>query len=199
MLLRSTAICCPRLSFTFTRGKPLQLSGPWSERAWFSSSRLPMRWANKPKDPRSCSQFLISQWREQRFIWLRSSSRRKFRSSRRPVDLSIQSLYDIQSLSYLWQMLYSLLGTSNLKIMLERHEQIKPIYLQRECWALFFFQSYFNTIHLLPVINSFRKEHHNNSVFFTFPICYLPIFAFDLKQSRHVSSGSTPWHMHAWK
>ena len=41
MLFCSTSVCC--LSFTVTGGKPLQLSGPWSDRAWFTSPRLPIR------------------------------------------------------------------------------------------------------------------------------------------------------------
>ena len=87
MLFLSTAVCWPGFCFIVTRGNPLQLSGPWSDKAWFSSSREPTRCANKPKEPSNCSQFLISQWREHRLMLLRSSSRRNVRSSRRPVDL----------------------------------------------------------------------------------------------------------------
>ena len=55
MLFLSIAVCCPGFSLIVTRGKPLQLSGPWSDNAWFNSSREPIRWANEPTDPNSCS------------------------------------------------------------------------------------------------------------------------------------------------
>ena len=88
MLLLSIPVCCPGLCFTVTREKPLQLSGPCSDNAWFRSSREPTQWANKPKEPKSCSQLRISQCREHRLMWLRSSSSKNWRSSRRPVDLN---------------------------------------------------------------------------------------------------------------
>lgn len=89
MLFLTTAVCWPGLSFTVTRGIPIQLSGPWSDKAWFNSSSEPIRCANKPKEPSNCSQLRISQSREQRLTLLRSSSRRNVRSSRRPVDLHV--------------------------------------------------------------------------------------------------------------
>lgn len=33
----------------------------------------------------------------------------------------------------------------------------------------------------------------------TWSLDYLPMLALDLKQSRQVSSGSTPWHVHPWR
>ena len=99
MLFLSIGVCCPGFPLIVTRGKPLQLSGPWSDNAWFNSSREPIRWANEPRDPNSCSQFLISQWREQRFMLLRSSSSRNWRSSRKPVDLLSRFFFENQIIS----------------------------------------------------------------------------------------------------
>ena len=98
MLFLSIGVCCPGFPLIVTRGKPLQLSGPWSDNAWFNSSQEPIRWENEPRDPNSCSQFLISQWREQRFALLRSSSRRNWRSSRKPVDLLSRFFFNIKLL-----------------------------------------------------------------------------------------------------
>ena len=102
MLFLSNGVCCPGFPLIVTRGKPLQLSGPRSDNAWFNSSLEPIRWANEPRDPNSCSQFLISQWREQRFALLRSSSRRNWRSSRKPVDLLSRLFFNIKLLVARW-------------------------------------------------------------------------------------------------
>ena len=102
-----------------------------------------MRFANNPNEPKSCSQFLISQCREQRLMLLNSSSNRKLRSSRRP-----EHLY---------------------------REKVK-----RVGWV--------------------RFATHETCLYDTnkfYQVSHLPMFAFDLKQSRQVSSASTPWHVQA--
>ena len=106
MLCLSTAVCWPGFCFTVTRGKPLQLSGPWSDKAWLSASKEPTR-VNSPSEL-SCSQLRISQCKEHRLMLLRSSSSRNVRSSLRPVDLIIKKIatfknQDINNCLWTWR------------------------------------------------------------------------------------------------
>ena len=87
MLVLVTAVCCPFLSFTLILSSDLVFSGPYPDSAWFHSSRDPILWQNKPREPSSCSVFLISACNEHRQMLLNSSSNKNVKSSRTPLHL----------------------------------------------------------------------------------------------------------------
>ena len=86
MLCLSTSVCWPSFSFTTMRSLTI-VSGPYSDNTRLHSFSDPHLCAVRPRDARSCSVFLSSQWRAQRLTSETSTLKKINRSSLTPVHL----------------------------------------------------------------------------------------------------------------
>lgn len=84
MFALSIPVCWPGFSFTLMR-KEILLTFSWTKQHWGDQGN--QLFANKPRNPRSCSVLHISQCSEHRLMWLRSPSKRSTKSSLRPFGL----------------------------------------------------------------------------------------------------------------
>lgn len=91
MLCLFTSVCWPSFSFTTMRSLTI-VSGPYSDNTRLHSFSDPHLCAVRPRDARSCSVFLSSQWRAQRLTseTSTSASMKINRSSLTPVHLHWQ-------------------------------------------------------------------------------------------------------------
>ena len=89
MLCLSTSVSWPSFNLTMMRSLVI-VSGPYSASTLLHSFNDPHLCAVRPKEDKSCSVFLSSQWSAQRFTSATSMSMKMTRSSLTPVQLKKQ-------------------------------------------------------------------------------------------------------------